>query len=117
MSYFTASGEEIVVFCPESKGAIATQQPARRGLIGEEGESLPAPEITPLHTVSGDPVIPLKPVLDAALAGDEASRAEPREQHFTILYGDVGHSYETIIGPYLTGAKEVTIEDPYIRLD
>ncbi|WP_205932755.1 BREX system Lon protease-like protein BrxL [Rhizobium leguminosarum] len=116
LSYFTASGEEIVVFCPESKGAIATQQPARRGLIGEEGESLPAPEITPLHTVSGDPVIPLKPVLDAALAGDEASRAEPREQHFTILYGDVGHSYETIIGPYLTGAKEVTIEDPYIRL-
>ncbi|WP_327211624.1 BREX system Lon protease-like protein BrxL [Rhizobium ruizarguesonis] len=116
LSYFTASGEEIVVFCPESKGAIATQQPARRGLVVEEGESFPAPEITPLHTVSGDAVLPLKPMLDGALAGDEPSHAEPREQHFTILYGDIGHSYETIIGPYLTGAKEVTIEDPYIRL-
>ncbi|WP_221145751.1 BREX system Lon protease-like protein BrxL [Rhizobium lentis] len=116
LSYFTASGEEIVVFCPESKGALATQQPARRSLVVEEEESVPASDIVPLHTVSADPVIPPKPGLDGALAGDEASRAELREQHFTILYGDVGHSYETIIGPYLTGAKEVTIEDPYIRL-
>jgi len=30
--------------------------------------------------------------------------------------GDTGHSYETIIGPYLLGAKAVLIEDPYIRL-
>ena len=41
---------------------------------------------------------------------------EVREQHFTILYGDTGHSYESIIGPYLSGAKSVVIEDPYIRL-
>ena len=39
-----------------------------------------------------------------------------REQHFTILYGDTGHSYESIVGPYLSGAKSVIIEDPYIRL-
>ncbi len=38
------------------------------------------------------------------------------ERHFTIMYGDVGHSYESIIGPYLRGAKTVVIEDPYIRL-
>ena len=30
--------------------------------------------------------------------------------------GDTGHSYESIIGPYLSGAKSVIIEDPYIRL-
>jgi len=41
---------------------------------------------------------------------------EPREQHFTILYGDTGYSYESIIGPYLKGAREITVEDPYIRL-
>jgi len=39
-----------------------------------------------------------------------------KEQHFTILYGDSGYSYESIIGPYLHGAKSVVIEDPYIRL-
>jgi len=39
-----------------------------------------------------------------------------KEQHFTIIYGDTEHSYESIMGPYLQGAKTVTIEDPYIRL-
>ena len=45
-----------------------------------------------------------------------APAAALREQHFTINYGDSGHSYESIIGPYLQGAKAVVIEDPYIRL-
>ncbi len=45
----------------------------------------------------------------------EAVVAELKEQHFTILYGDTGHSYESILGPYLRGAKAVVIEDPYIR--
>ena len=41
---------------------------------------------------------------------------ELREQHFIIMYGDTGYSYESILGPYLKGAKAVVIEDPYIRL-
>ena len=32
------------------------------------------------------------------------------------MYGDIGFSYESIMGPYLQGAKAVIIEDPYIRL-
>ena len=32
------------------------------------------------------------------------------------VYGASGYSYESIVGPYLQGAKAVTIEDPYIRL-
>jgi ATP-dependent Lon protease len=39
-----------------------------------------------------------------------------KEQHFTIRYGEVGHSYDSIVGPYLVGAKEVVVEDPYIRM-
>jgi len=34
LSYFNAAGEEIVVFCPESKNAAATQRPLRRELGG-----------------------------------------------------------------------------------
>jgi ATP-dependent Lon protease len=37
LSYFKASGEEVVVFCPESKDASATQEPARRRLNQAEG--------------------------------------------------------------------------------
>jgi ATP-dependent Lon protease len=30
-------------------------------------------------------------------------------------YDDTGHTYETIVGPYLQGAKRVEVDDPYIR--
>jgi ATP-dependent Lon protease len=40
----------------------------------------------------------------------------PMERHYTIAYGDTGHSYDTIFGPYLPGAKAVVVEDPYIRM-
>ncbi len=39
-----------------------------------------------------------------------------QEQHYTIHYGATGYSYESIIGPYLEGAKSIEIEDPYIRV-
>ena len=47
---------------------------------------------------------------------EPGGRPDLQEQHFTILYGDTGYSYESILGLYLRGAKELTVEDPYIRL-
>jgi len=41
---------------------------------------------------------------------------ELKEQHYTIHYGATGYSYESIIGPYLEGAKSIEIEDPYVRV-
>jgi ATP-dependent Lon protease len=32
------------------------------------------------------------------------------------MYGDTGYSYESIVGTYLQGAKTLTVEYPYIRL-
>ena len=44
--------------------------------------------------------------------------AEPlKEQHYRIHYGDIGRSYDSIMGDYLAGAKTVTVEDPYIRMN
>lgn len=40
----------------------------------------------------------------------------PVERHYTIGYGDTGHSYDTFFSPYLQGAKLIVIEDPYIRM-
>jgi len=112
LSYFTAGGEEITVFCPESKDALATQQPARRSLRRGSGENAVAHEAV-LTNREADVTI-VASASDAADSGHPASALS--EQHFTIMYGDTGHGYETIIGPYLRGAKEVTIEDPYIRM-
>lgn len=119
LSYFKASGEEVVVFCPESKDASATQEPARRCLsqVGEQPseavEVQPAVQSAPI--VSTEPsAVPLPIAPTPTVVSPPA--AELKEQHFTILYGDTGYSYESILGPYLQGAKSVVIEDPYIRL-
>src|SRR5690554_2675567 len=45
LSYFNASGEEVVVFCPESKDAPATQEPARRRLNQADGQPAEAVDV------------------------------------------------------------------------
>lgn len=117
LSYISTDGKEVVVFCPESKSAPATQDPVRRD-IHDASEStedtptqvskpeLPTPTVTQrIPEPQPDPVVaelPDKPAL--------------QEQHYTIHYGATGYSYESIIGPYLEGAKSIDIEDPYIRV-
>jgi len=113
LSYFNSDETEVVVYCPESKDAAATQEPTRRRLnVSEQTES--QPDEDEASTTSA-------PKVQSGLAPSRTDEIRPvqpqlREQHFTIMYGDTGHSYESIIGPYLSGAKSVIIEDPYIRL-
>ena len=118
LSYFRASGEEVVVFCPESKDASATQQPARRRLSQTEVQAssvvIDAPSVVQsASVVAADPLSVSSAIVDSGIV---PAVVENKEQHFSILYGDTGYSYESIMGPYLKGAKTVLIEDPYIRL-
>lgn len=118
LSYLNASGEEVVVFCPESKDAPATQEPARRRLNQADGQSTVAAGVQPAAQQS-PAVLEVSAVPEpasTASAGVSPAPVELKDQHFTILYGDTGYSYESILGPYLKGAKTVVIEDPYIRL-
>jgi ATP-dependent Lon protease len=114
LSFFNAQGQEVIVYCPESKDAAATQQPLRRQL---NDKLAPEPNVAtqtiqePRVPEHASKVAATVPVVTPAVVQDELV-----ERHFTIMYGDVGHSYESIIGPYLRGAKTVVIEDPYIRL-
>lgn len=114
LSYFKAGGEEVVVFCPESKDAPATQQPARRRLQqtdmsdGSTSSSLSA--VLPAANSASDSREGNAPAAAAS------QLVELSEQHFTILYGATGYSYDSIVGPYLKGCKAVVIEDPYIRI-
>ena len=68
LSYFTAAGAEVQVWCPESKNSPATQTPARRQLNGSV--ALPAssiPEV--LAAVPDPPVASAEPVEPAAPVG------------------------------------------------
>ncbi|MBZ9746808.1 BREX system Lon protease-like protein BrxL [Mesorhizobium sp. CO1-1-7] len=115
LSYFKTDGQEVIVFCPESKDAAATQDPTRRRISRQAGGSATTAATgslaEPAPSMAAQPTPPAPPALPTT--GSET--AEPGEQHFTILYGDTGHSYESIMGPYLSGTKEIVIEDPYIR--
>jgi ATP-dependent Lon protease len=111
LSFLDSTGKEVVVYCPESRNADATQQPARRrlrqseGSVAESSNTGSPADNRPLHTTE----VVASPVVEMAELG-------LTERHFSILYGDTGYSYESIIGPYLRGARSVVIEDPYIRM-
>lgn len=114
LSYFNAAGEDVVVYCPESRHATATQEPSRRN-IHADAEHTPATTDAQPAPDSIRPVIE-RPAKEAVVLPEvEARETGPQEQHFTIHYGDTGHSYESILLPYLVGARRVEIEDPYIR--
>lgn len=116
LSYIDAAGRDVIVCCPESKDAPATQNPARRSLkekglfiIGERkaGRSNTSPAAAAVTA-------PTEITSEGGTA-PETNEQEPEEQHFTIHYGATGFSYESIITPYLQGTREVVVEDPYVR--
>ncbi len=117
LSYLTEGGRETVVFCPESKNADATQYPVRRQLnekrVVDEAVS-ESKQFDPIEVEK--PVDPSKPFENGSLIKFRDANSNLEEKNFTILYGDTGHSYESIMGPYLRGVNAVVIEDPYIRL-
>jgi ATP-dependent Lon protease len=110
LSYIDANCKEIVVYCPESRNAAATLEPARRRLraSGEEG----------IRSGVGHPGLSGPPATPIPVPEEIKAPATPQpltEQHFAIQYGDTGYTYDTIFESYLAGAKAVAIEDPYIR--
>ncbi|EXC51466.1 BREX system Lon protease-like protein BrxL [Acinetobacter baumannii] len=115
LSFINAMGQEIIVYCPESKDAVATQQPFRRQL----NEKFASERDQEIKTRSEQfTSIPADIEVESIVQTSDIVVTQDKliEQHFTIMYGDVGHSYESIMSPYLKGVKTLVIEDPYIRL-
>lgn len=59
----------------------------------------------------------VQPNSESSNPSSEGARdTELKEQHLTFAENQRGVSYDNLIGPYLKGAKHITITDPYIRL-
>jgi len=132
LSYFDPAGREVIVYCPESKSAPATQTPSRRTLERAERASQSSGASTkvaaPLNIMGGrklmlpygvnEPASKPEPASPRATGSSSAEKtqSEPREKHLRIAYGDTGFTYESLFGEYLKGAKEITVEDPYLRV-
>ncbi|MCP1675686.1 ATP-dependent Lon protease [Natronocella acetinitrilica] len=113
LSYFNPAGEEVVVYCPESRGALATQEPSRRNIHQDGDEGSPSPASHESGAPEPRPIVDVP--AEVSVTEPPPGEPEPEEKHFTIHYGDTGFSYEALLLPYLRGAKLVEIEDPYIR--
>ena len=112
LSYFNSKGEEVVINCPESVGASATLNPQKPGVRKD------VEDFTESHQPKKSALVIIND--KEAVASNESITTVPKpielkEQHYTITYNSTGYSYETIILPYLMGAKSIVIEDPYIR--
>jgi ATP-dependent Lon protease len=122
LSYFDPAGKEVVVYCPESKDAKATQNPTRRTLADTKAGARLAPAAvpTPLQptpaTPTKAPAAATQPTPPSPLPSPAAPTPLLKEKHLRIAYGDTGFTYEFLFGEYLKGAREITVEDPYIRV-
>lgn len=108
LSYFNHKGEEVVVHCPESIGALATLEPSKPASSVSNEE----PTVTDTGTTAPKQA---EQQADDSVDGKQEPVEDLKEQHYTINYDSTGYSYESIVTPYLKGAKAVVIEDPYIR--
>jgi ATP-dependent Lon protease len=107
LSFIDHSGSEVLVECPESKGIAAMQSPRRQILEG----AMEPDAMGTLAAASSSSQLPEGSVVSTP------NVAALVEKHFTIHYGAIGFSYESLFGSYLAGAKMLVIEDPYIRKD
>lgn len=115
MSYINKDGQKVVVYCPESKYSIATQNPRKDANVPVLTEpahdnvaTIPVtanvePEITPNHVLS-DIVPGSETVEDGSL----------KEKTVDVQYGDTGYGYDDLFAEYLKGASIVMLEEPYL---
>jgi ATP-dependent Lon protease len=122
LGYFDADGNLIIVFCPESRDAAASQNPTRTSAMQDVGASQSTD--SPPAVATAVPALPASAVEAEKLPVTEIAGGEviatdaptaPRERHYRIHYGATGYSYESIFKDYLPGAEKIIIEDPFIR--
>jgi ATP-dependent Lon protease len=114
LSYINHKGQEIIVRCPESIGALATLEPNKPSVLGEKEDDKKVADIV----TANDKVVANEQknnITEVVSIPEKIADHQLKEQHFKINYGATGYSYETIVTPYLAKAKSVVVEDPYIR--
>jgi ATP-dependent Lon protease len=129
LGFVDASGQTRIITCPESAQAPATLRPARINRL--EGADVVTPTIFKTEPKAVEPAvpvvaapIPVPPPPPAAAASVAVSSAAVTvappasaltERHYRIHHDALGYSYQSIMGNYLPGAKEIIVEDAYIR--
>lgn len=107
MSYINKDGQKVVVYCPESKYSVATQNPRKEvnvQVLVEPNEPI---------------VVPREEIPDAHVSSVNAVEEEiipqgPQPKSLDIRHGDTGYSYDNLFAEYLDGAKAIELQEPYL---
>lgn len=119
MSYVNKDGVKVVVWCPESKDSMATQDPRKTGDV-EITEEPQAPVARPTQdkNISAEehPVENLQPSTPAenTIVSEAITDNGPKPKTLSIRYGDTGYSYDKLFAEYLEGAKSIELQEPYL---
>lgn len=128
LSYINCNGEKVVVYCPESKYSMATQNPrknagmevlrdpeqqntlddirdsksttSKRATKPENATEGTSPDVASEQHILPQMLQPQKPVI--------------KEKTVNIMFGDTGYSYDNLFSDYLEGAKNVVIQEPHL---
>jgi len=113
MSYVNRLGEKIIVWCPESKDSMATQDPRKTGqyILAPE-EVKPEVKKTEIPEIS-TPEEP-KDFTPEDVVADEIIPQGPQPKSLDIRHGDTGYSYDNLFAEYLDGAKTIELQEPYL---
>ena len=121
MSYINSRGEKIVVYCPESKYSEATQNPRRQPDV----EVRVDPELA-TETTTDPPTKKRRPRIASVVNSQsetvatqtavDTSASGPQPGRKELMHGDIGYDYETLYKDYLTGAKVIQLEEPYLSM-
>lgn len=115
MSYINKDGQKVVVYCPESKYSIATQNPRKDANVPVLTEPAHDNVVTTPVTANVEPEITPNHVLSDIVPGSETVEdGSLKEKTVDVQYGDTGYGYDDLFAEYLKGASIVMLEEPYL---
>lgn len=115
MSYINKDGQKVVVYCPESKYSIATQNPRKDANVHVLTEPAHDNVVTNPVTANVEPKITQNHVLSDIIPGSETVEdGSLKEKTVDVQYGDTGYGYDDLFAEYLKGASIVMLEEPYL---
>lgn len=115
MSYINKDGQKVVVYCPESKYSIATQNPRKDANVPVLTEPAHDNVVTTPLTANVEPEITPNHVLSDIVPGSETVEdGSLKEKTVDVQYGDTGYGYDDLFAEYLKGASIVMLEEPYL---
>lgn len=115
MSYINKDGQKVVVYCPESKYSIATQNPRKDANVPVLTEPAHDNVVTTPVTANVEPeIISNHALSDIVPASDTVEDGSLKEKTVDVQYGDTGYGYDDLFAEYLKGASIVMLEEPYL---